>query len=81
MAKRNSTAATPATRRLLTRSQAAAVLAVSPGTLARWAMERQGPPFVKLGNAERAAVRYPSDLLEEFLAARTKHEKLEGAAS
>jgi predicted DNA-binding transcriptional regulator AlpA len=62
-------------RRLLTRSEAAAALAVSQGTLSRWAAERQGPPFVKLGTGDKAAVRYPADELEAFISARTKHPK------
>lgn len=65
--------ATP--RRLLTRSEAAALLAVSPGTLSRWAAERTGPPFVKFGSSEKASVRYPADELEEFIAARIRHPK------
>jgi hypothetical protein len=64
-----------AARRLLTRSEAAALLAVSPGTLSRWAAERIGPPFVKLGPSDKASVRYPADQLEEFIASRTKHPK------
>jgi predicted DNA-binding transcriptional regulator AlpA len=62
-------------RRLLTRCEAAELLAVSPGTLSRWAAERQGPPFVKLGTSDKAGVRYPADELESFIAARTKHPK------
>lgn len=62
-------------RRLLTRVEAAEVLAVSPGTLSRWAAERTGPPFVKLGTSEKAGVRYPADELEAFIESRTKHPK------
>lgn len=64
-----------AARRLLTRVEAAAMLAVSPGTLSRWAAERQGPPFVKLGISDKASVRYPADELDAFIQARTKHPK------
>lgn len=74
MTKKN-TSATPAVSRLLTRSQAAELLAVSMGTLSRWAAERQGPPFVKLGTSAKASVRYPADELEAFIAARTRHPK------
>jgi len=63
------------TRRLLTRREAAAVLGVSQATLSRWAAERTGPPFVKFGAADNGGVRYPSDALDDFLAARTKHPK------
>jgi predicted DNA-binding transcriptional regulator AlpA len=62
-------------RRLLTRIQAAELLAVSTGTLSRWAAERTGPPFVKLGSSDKASVRYPADELDAFIAARIKHPK------
>jgi predicted DNA-binding transcriptional regulator AlpA len=62
-------------RRMLTRVEAASFLAVSTGTLSRWAADRTGPPFVKLGTSEKASVRYPADELEAFIAARTKHPK------
>jgi predicted DNA-binding transcriptional regulator AlpA len=75
MPKARISAADSTPRRLLTRSEAAELLAVSPGTLSRWAAERQGPPFVKLGASDKAGVRYPADGLEEFIAARTKHPK------
>lgn len=62
-------------RRLLTRSEAAEILAVSLGTLSRWAAERIGPPFVKLGAGDKASVRYPADELEDFIASRIRHPK------
>lgn len=65
--------ATP--RRLLTRAEAAELLAVSTATLSRWAAERQGPAFVKLGSSDKASVRYPADELDAFITARTKHPK------
>jgi hypothetical protein len=65
----------PRTPRLKTRQQAADYLGVSPGTLSRWAAERIGPPFVKLGDEKTAAVRYPEDLLEAFVASRLKQPK------
>jgi hypothetical protein len=43
--------------------------------MSRWAAERTGPPFVKLSNSDNGSVRYPSDALDEFLAARTQHPK------
>ena len=64
-----------ALRKMLTREQAAEYLAVSEATLARWACERQGPPFVKIGRGNNAAVRYPSDLLDEYLEARMTKPK------
>ncbi len=65
----------PRMPRLKTRQQAADYLGVSPGTLSRWAAERIGPPFVKLGDEKTAAVRYPEDLLEAFVASRLKQPK------
>jgi transcriptional regulator with XRE-family HTH domain len=61
--------------RLLTRRQAAEMLNVSMGTLARWAGERRGPPFVKLVEGEAGSVRYPLDLLDDYLAQRLKSPK------
>jgi len=75
VAKRQGEATQIPPRRLLTREEAATLLAVSPGTLSRWAAERTGPPFVKLGESDKAGVRYPVDGLEKFIAARTKHPK------
>ncbi len=65
----------PAIRRMLNRLQAAEYLAVSPATLSRWAANRTGPAFVKLGDASTSAVRYPLDALDEFIVARTKGPK------
>jgi len=75
MAKRKESSPAATSRRLLTRSEAAELLAVSPGTLSRWAAERMGPPFVKLSPSDKGSVRYPADELDEFIAARTKHPK------
>jgi predicted DNA-binding transcriptional regulator AlpA len=71
MAK-TSTPAAVARPRLLTRRQAAERLNVSMGTMARWAGDRMGPPFVKL---DAGSVRYPEDLLDEFLATRLRAPK------
>jgi excisionase family DNA binding protein len=60
---------------MLTRAEAAEYLSVSPGTLSRWAAERRGPPFVKLVDGEAGSVRYPVDLLDDFLASRIKAPK------
>jgi predicted DNA-binding transcriptional regulator AlpA len=77
MAKSKNTAAPlPGTsRRLLTRVEAAEHLGVSCSTLSRWAADRTGPPFVKLHDGEAGAVRYPSDLLADFLESRIKQPK------
>ena len=44
----------------LSREELAEELGVAPGTLAKWATERRGPPLVKVGRRvfyRRAAVR------------------------
>jgi predicted DNA-binding transcriptional regulator AlpA len=62
-------------RRLLTRLQTAEYLGVSQATLSRWAADRSGPPFIKLHDGEAGAVRYPSDLLDEYIESRIKQPK------
>ena len=62
-------------RRLLTRLQTAEYLGVSQATLSRWAADRTGPPFIKLHDGEAGAVRYPSDLLDEYIESRIKQPK------
>jgi predicted DNA-binding transcriptional regulator AlpA len=62
-------------RCLLTREQAAEYLSVSVATMARWACERQGPPYVKIGRGANASVRYPSDLIDEYVDSRLKKPK------
>ena len=62
-------------RRLLTRLQTAEYLGVSQATLSRWASDRTGPPFIKLHDGEAGAVRYPSDLLDEYIESRIKQPK------
>lgn len=57
-------------RRLLKRAEAASYLGVSQSTMARWAVDRTGPPFVKLQRAGAGSVRYPSDLLAAYLESR-----------
>ena len=81
MSKSKSTTATvvaaawPSERRLLTRAAAAAYRGVSQPTLSRWAADRTGPPFVKLHRGECGSVRYPFDLLAQFLESRLKMPK------
>ena len=64
-------------RRLLTRLQTAEYLGVSQATLSRWAADRSGPPFIKLhdGKDGGGTVRYPSDLLDEYIESRIKQPK------
>lgn len=69
------TAASP-DRRLMTRREVAEYLGVSQATLSRWAAERTGPPFIKLHDGEAGSVRYPSDLMAEFVESRIKQPKV-----
>jgi excisionase family DNA binding protein len=43
--------------KLLTTDEAAALLNKPAGTLVQWRYTRQGPPYVKLGNAVRYRLR------------------------
>jgi predicted DNA-binding transcriptional regulator AlpA len=72
MPKAKSTTAAPAPvgRRLMTRREAAEFLTVSQATLSRWAADRTGPPFIKLHDGGCGSIRYPSDLLAEFVQSR-----------
>jgi len=65
----------PAGAMMLTRGQVAFRLAVSLKTLSVWAADRVGPPFVKLGDARNAIVRYPSDELDAWVDSRRKASK------
>lgn len=49
--------------KLISRAQAAEYLGVSASTLARWAMLREGPDFLKLGGK----VRYSVEKLDTFI--------------
>ena len=48
---------------MLTPPQVAARLGLTRGTLAKWRLRGEGPPFVKLGSA----VRYPVDEFERYV--------------
>ena len=52
---------------LLTPEQVAEMLQVHPGTLENWRVRGDGPPFVKLGNKRRSAVRYPRQAVEDWI--------------
>jgi len=67
----NAVAEKAVARRMLTRKEAAEYLSISCASLSRWAADRTGPPWVKLGDGDTSAIRYPSDLLDEFIASRT----------
>lgn len=65
----------PAGAVMLTRAQVAFRLSVSIKALSAWAADRVGPPFVKLGDARNAVVRYPADELALWLDSRRKASK------
>ncbi len=48
-------------------NQTAAVLSIARSTLARWRVERWGPPYIRL----RGAIRYDADDLNEWMRRRT----------
>lgn len=49
---------------LLTNEQAAALLGIKPKTLEIWRIKGKSPPFLKLGRAKQAPIRYQrSDIL------------------
>ena len=53
---------------LLTRSEAAKYMGITPGTLAVWACEKRYPlPYIKVGRA----VRYRQTDLDQWLTSRT----------
>lgn len=60
----------PVMKRMLTRAEAAKYLGIGESTLSRWAAERRGPQFAKIGDGEKGAVRYAIDALDAFIAAR-----------
>jgi len=55
---------------LPTRQEAAAYMRVANSTLARWAMENEGPPFVRLGRS----VRYPREGLLKWIESQGRAE-------
>lgn len=55
---------------LLTESQVAERLRLSRRTLQGFRGRGEGPPYVKLGSGRCAPVRYPEDLLNEYLRAQ-----------
>jgi excisionase family DNA binding protein len=76
-AKNGTSKASPVARRLLTRDEAADYLGVSRGTLSRWAADRSGPAFVKLGSGITGSVRYAIEALDEFIDSRVCNPKQE----
>jgi predicted DNA-binding transcriptional regulator AlpA len=53
-------------------AQVAAVLAVSKLTLARWRVQREGPPFLLL---KGGTVRYPKAAFEAYLRSQLQRQK------
>ncbi len=63
--------------KLLTTTQAAEHLGLSPSTLAKARISGASPPFVKLG----AAVRYRRTDLDEFVSSKVRRSTSESAAA
>jgi predicted DNA-binding transcriptional regulator AlpA len=55
---------------LLTPKEAAALLRVSTDTLEGWRAKRIGPPWIKLGDGQRARVRYRRSEIAAYLKQR-----------
>lgn len=56
---------------LLTNEQAAALLGIKPTTLEIWRIRGKSPPFLKLGPAKQAPIRYQRSALFEWLKERS----------
>ena len=52
----------------ITAKAAAAMLGLSPGTLANWRVQGKGPAHIKLSPGKRGAVRYMRSDIEAWLA-------------
>jgi hypothetical protein len=57
-----------ATKRFLTEFEIEQTGIAAVGTLRRWRLQRQGPPFIKSGRS----VKYPVPEFEQWLAARPR---------
>ena len=55
---------------LLNERAVSKILGVSLGSLRRWRLRREGPPYIKLGAGRGGAVRYPLVALDAWLASR-----------
>lgn len=62
--------------KLLTETEAADFLAMSPATLRRWRVEGTGPVFTKIGRA----VRYPEASLVAYVERNTRSSTTEQGA-
>ena len=56
----------------LTPQQAADLLNVSTHTLNNWRVQRQGPPFKKLGRSKNAKVLYTRQDIERWVESMTR---------
>ena len=56
---------------LLGNEQTAALLGIKPNTLEIWRNRGKGPPFVKLGSAKQAPIRYERDEVMRWLREQT----------
>lgn len=56
---------------LLLNEEAAALLGIRGNTLEIWRHKGKGPPFIKLGDAPQAPVRYLRSALMEWVAKRS----------
>lgn len=56
---------------LLTNEEAAARLGIKPNTLEIWRHKGKGPPFIKLGDASQAPVRYLRSTVMEWIGRQT----------
>jgi hypothetical protein len=54
---------------LLTAREVSDWLKTSTDNLQRWRVEGGGPPYIKLGNAKSAGVRYRKSAIMDYLAA------------
>ena len=57
-----------ATVDLLTNEETSALLGIKPNTLEIWRHRGKGPPFVKMGSAPQAPVRYLRSAVMDWLA-------------
>lgn len=62
---------TSITTKLLTNSEAAAMLGLKPTTLEIWRTRGKGPKFIKLGGSKQAPIRYSETVIIAWLESGT----------
>lgn len=72
--------AMPAASPLLTTSEAAQYLRLSPPTLERLRCTGEGPPFVKLGSGRTSRVMYDKRDVDAWLASKRRNSTGDGDA-